>query len=396
MLVRPKQAAVLRYGWALVASAGAFFISLAMFPLLELNPFLVFLAAVAVAAWYGGLVPGLLATLLCSLLINYFFIIPFYSLSVASLVAAVELVIFVAVAVLISSLNASLLEARQRAEAAKAEVEAALQQAEAAQERLATVALENERLFREASDAMHARDELISFVSHDLKNPLTSIRMLARGVGGRLAATGDPELERLVEPIATVESAATKMAHLIEELEDTVHVHGGEPLRLDRRPVDLVALARQLAAEHQLLTRRHRIRVESELPVLFGRWDAARLDRVLGNLLGNAIKYSPDGGDILVSVARAANGAGDQAILSVRDHGLGVPADDLAQVFDRFHRGANVVNWISGTGVGLVSVKRIVESHGGTVAVQSEEGAGSVFTVRLPLAEEDPRDLPQL
>jgi signal transduction histidine kinase len=124
------------------------------------------------------------------------------------------------------------------------------------------------------------------------------------------------------------------------------------------------------------------------VPALFGDWDAARLGRVLANLLANAIKYSPQGGPITVDLKREEMDAGAFAVLAVRDQGLGIPAEDLPRIFEPFQRARNVVGRIGGSGLGLASVRQIVEQHGGTIAVTSEGGAGSTFTVRLPLKEQ--------
>jgi signal transduction histidine kinase len=111
-----------------------------------------------------------------------------------------------------------------------------------------------------------------------------------------------------------------------------------------------------------------------------GRWDRARLERVVDNLVSNAVKYSPGGGAVEVSVVQD----GRWAILTVRDQGIGIPPGDLHRVFERFARGGNV-GGIPGSGVGLAAVRHIAEQHGGTVAVESAEGRGTTVTVRLPL-----------
>ncbi|MBI3972567.1 MAG: ATP-binding protein [Chloroflexi bacterium] len=111
---------------------------------------------------------------------------------------------------------------------------------------------------------------------------------------------------------------------------------------------------------------------------------------MLGNLLDNAIKYSPNGGDILLTVWREDDGAGSWAVVQVRDHGLGIPSSSLERVFERFQRGDNVVGRIPGTGIGLTGVRQIVEQHGGAVSVDSREDEGSLFTVRLPLPSSIP------
>jgi signal transduction histidine kinase len=107
---------------------------------------------------------------------------------------------------------------------------------------------------------------------------------------------------------------------------------------------------------------------------------------VLGNLLGNAVKYSPAGGEVAVRVVRERDAGGRAwAVVAVRDQGIGIPVADLPHVFERYRRGSNVGGRIVGSGVGLAGARQIVEQHGGTIAVASEEGRGSTFSLRLPL-----------
>jgi signal transduction histidine kinase len=110
------------------------------------------------------------------------------------------------------------------------------------------------------------------------------------------------------------------------------------------------------------------------------------MERVIRNMLDNAIKYSPAGGDIVVRADAEECGDGTWAVLAIQDRGIGIPAADLPFVFDRFHRGGNVAGRIAGSGIGLTGARQIVEQHGGAIAVESREGEGSTFTLRLPLA----------
>ena len=120
-----------------------------------------------------------------------------------------------------------------------------------------------------------------------------------------------------------------------------------------------------------------------------GYWDTTRLERVISNLISNAIKYSPDGSEVVIEMMREDDEATSWAVLKVRDQGIGIPAKDLPFIFDRFHRGSNVVGRIEGTGLGLASARQIIEHHGGTIEATSQEGAGSTFIVRLPLTSLD-------
>jgi signal transduction histidine kinase/FixJ family two-component response regulator len=251
--------------------------------------------------------------------------------------------------------------------------------------RRAAIAVDNARLYRQAQDALRMRDEFISSVSHDLKTPLTTIKGLAQLLRRQAQRIDDPQAERLVEGLANIDSVTKKMTTLIGDLLDVTRLQSGRPLELQREPVDLVALARDSVAEHQAIAEGHTLRLVAEVPELVGTWDVARLERVLSNLLSNAIKYSPNGGTITVSVEREGGHERDSwARLTVQDQGVGIPAADLPHIFERFRRGRNVGR-IEGTGLGLAGVRRIVEQHGGTIAVDSHEGAGTTVTVRLPL-----------
>ena len=232
-----------------------------------------------------------------------------------------------------------------------------------------------------------AQEAFVDSVAHDLRNPLTAIRGNAQLLRRRLARDAAPDPARLGPGIEGIETGAARIADLIDELVDAARVRSGRAPELRRGEVDLVALARQAVAVHQRATDRHTVVLVADEPSLLGRWDRSRLERVLGNLLVNAIKYSPDGGTVTVRVAREAGPGGPAARLEVSDEGVGIPVADVPRVFDRFHRAANVGS-IAGTGLGLPGVRQIVEGHGGTVTVASREGEGSTFVVRLPLADE--------
>src|SRR6185437_1882621 len=130
---------------------------------------------------------------------------------------------------------------------------------------------------------------------------------------------------------------------------------------------------------------RDRFRVVTRQDVIVGSLDEHRVARVLSNLLSNAVKYSDPDSEIVVTTSVPDPGD-DWLEISVTDHGIGIPASDLHLLFERFRRGSNVEGQIRGSGLGLDSSKQIVEQHGGTIIVETEEGRGSTFIVRLPLA----------
>jgi signal transduction histidine kinase len=253
----------------------------------------------------------------------------------------------------------------------------------------AGLAIDNARLLAETQAAVRLRDEVLGAVSHDLKGPLSSIKGTAQLVQRR-AASGSVAPERLLEAMQRIDGAVIRMTSWIEELLDVAQMEAGRALSLRLDQVDLVELTAQTVADHQQSTAAHPIVLESALPRLDGWFDAARLRRVLDNLLSNAVKYSPGDEPIIVRVNRTEDPTGNWAILQVEDHGVGVPAADVAHVFERFHRAGNVVGRVGGTGIGLAGARQIVEQHGGRIELRSQEGQGSTFTVRLPLAGAPP------
>ena len=239
----------------------------------------------------------------------------------------------------------------------------------------------------QAEAAIQQRDEVLAGVSHDLAGPLARIRLYAEliqaeapslmpaGPAGQMAEWSD----RIV-------AATIIMKSIIQELVDVARLQMGQALRLDLRRTNLVGLARRLAGEHQAAGRL--VTVVSSCDELFGWWDEPRLSRVLNNLLDNALKYSPRPAAVDVQVDPVDDGGAAMAVLRVRDRGRGIPADDLPHVFERFYRGSNIDAHTAGSGLGLAVARQIVEQHGGTITVESREGVGSAFTIRLPLAPE--------
>jgi signal transduction histidine kinase len=254
----------------------------------------------------------------------------------------------------------------------------------------AALAMDNSRLYDEIQEAVRIRDEFLSSVSHDLKTPLTAIKGRAQLLRRRsIRDDARNGKDWMSEGLAQIDTTATRMSMLINELLDISRLQIGQPLELDRQPADLVHLVQASVADwqHEVMGQ-HEIEVETELPSLVGFWDIDRLDRVLVNLIANAVKYSPDGGKITLRLSREESAGEEWAVLAVIDQGIGIPAADLPHIFEPFTRAGNVIGRITGTGLGLAGSQRIIEQHGGTIEVASQEGSGSTFTLRLPLAKE--------
>ncbi len=247
----------------------------------------------------------------------------------------------------------------------------------------AALALDNARLHRDLQRAIHTRDEFFAAISHDLRNPLTAIRGAAQLLSRNLSRLNGDEATPFRSPVSILDSASSRMSRLIAGLLDLARLEMGRSLDLERASTDLVALTRRVVAEAQQATDRQQIRLDAADDVV-GHWDAGRLERVVANLLDNAIKYSGDGVEIAVGVARSERDGTPSAVLTVRDQGLGIPATDVPHVFDQFRRGSNVGS-VSGTGLGLAGARQIVEEHNGWISIDSEVGTGTTVTIELPL-----------
>ena len=232
-------------------------------------------------------------------------------------------------------------------------------------------------------DLERQREDFLASASHDLKGPLSAIAAQAQLIQYRISAS-TPDGERISRGAARIEQAAGRMAKLINELMDVARLRMGRPLTLDRKPTDLVEIVRRMVTETTSTARLHRVELRMESTQLVGVWDGFRVERILGNLLGNAVKYSPAGGEIRVTVDSREDERGPWATVEVRDEGIGIPADDLPRLFQPYHRARNV-GQIGGEGVGLAGARQVAEQHGGTITVESEEGKGSIFTLWLPL-----------
>ena len=249
------------------------------------------------------------------------------------------------------------------------------------------LALENARLLTRLQRSLRTRDDFLSSVAHDLRNPLTVIKMRAALLSSEVTKhQGNLAPERLTAATTRILAAADEMGSMIESIVDLMRGETGQRPNLRRTEVDMAALARDVAADQQQGSRRHEVKVHMPEAPVVAPVDAVRVRRIVRNLLTNAVKYSPEGSSIDVSVQhRAADGA-DWAVVEVRDRGMGIPERDLPHLFERFFRGENVIGRIPGTGLGLFGSRELAEQHGGRIEVMSVEGEGSTFALWLPQA----------
>ncbi len=226
-------------------------------------------------------------------------------------------------------------------------------------------------------DLARFKDDLLSMASHDLRTPVTVLKGQAQLMQRFLRrGTVDPaDFEERVDLIVESTDRLTRMLNLLLDLS---RIEAGR-LDLARQPMDLVHLTRRVVDNVQALAPNHSIELHHDHAVQ-GIWDSTRLEQVLQNLLTNAVKYSPDGGTVVVRVEATAR----TASVSVTDYGLGIPQDDLPHLFERFYR-VQRTNSLEGNGLGLYICQAIVSAHGGTLRAESPgPGLGSTFTLSLP------------
>jgi PAS domain S-box-containing protein len=237
----------------------------------------------------------------------------------------------------------------------------------------------------EAEAALRLRDEFLSIAAHELRTPLATLNGYAQLALRRLARDGKLEPERLVETLQAITGQSDKLNALLSQLLDVSRLELGK-LALERRPTDVVALVEQVVRGARARDGEHAISLAAPLS-LAAEVDPLRLEQVLTNLLDNAIKYSPHGGQIEVVVSQMAAEALE---ISVRDHGPGIPPEKRARIFERFYQ-AHGDGHKSGMGLGLHVSREIVELHGGEIFAEFPPDGGSRFVVRLPRAQPENR-----
>jgi hypothetical protein len=235
---------------------------------------------------------------------------------------------------------------------------------------------EHRAKLRAAEEAVAVREEFMRVASHELKTPLTGIKMGVQVLRRSFKHAKVTEGQTLA--INTIGAQVDKLARLVGRLLDTTRLEAGM-LPLDRVEVDLVQLVRTAVEQAGVITDKHDLVVTTGLERLVVHADSIRIEEVLSNLIDNAIKYSPSGGRIEVGLDQGQG----SAIITVRDHGIGVAPEDRSKLFERFYQ-AHPDR--SGMGLGLHITRSFVEMHGGTISVEFPQDGGTRFVVTLPLA----------
>ncbi len=365
-----------------VVGLGASILSVAIstaliYPLRQITPALstgvVYMLAVLVISIYWGLWLGIFTAVASATSFNFFHIPPTGNLDIANGENWVALVVFLAAAVLVSSLAEQSRARAREAEQRRGEASRAMQATMALlldRERLQAATIETEALRR--SDEV--KTALLRTVSHDLRSPLTAI--MAAGDALSAERIGDEDRRALAEAVSA-ESA--RLSRLVDKLLDLSRLEGGHAQpRLDWCSIEEVVAA----AVEDLGERGDLVRVSLDPDLPFVRADAAQLERAIANLLDNAVRYS--GGERALVRARALK---DRVAIRVVDRGPGIPHADLQRVFEPFYRGSDS-HPHEGSGLGLAIVRGLVEVNGGQVWAESTPSQGTTFVIEMPLESE--------
>lgn len=250
-----------------------------------------------------------------------------------------------------------------------------------------SVAITNARLFTQLQQVDEEREQFLSIVSHELRTPLTPLKALAQLQLGRLRRSqerGTPmDLEALERNLESIERQVDRMNGLVSDLLSVSRAGRGQ-LDMERAPFDLAAEVRDVVGRYVAATReegRHSFAIDSPDTLTFDG-DQARIEQLLMNLIGNAVKYSPRGGQVAIQLARQ-NGAAE---IAISDQGIGIPAPDLSRLGSAFTRGIGKAATFAGMGIGLYVAKIVAEGHGGSLQLESAgEDKGTTVRVRLPL-----------
>ena len=233
-------------------------------------------------------------------------------------------------------------------------------------------------------EAERLKDEFIGIAAHELRTPLAVVKGFAQTLIVQTARGKGPELaDWQTEAIQDIDQATSRLVELTEDLLDVTRLQAGR-LQLQFEPTDLVALVQRTLKRFSVTTERHQIAVETAEENIVVTIDPRRIEQVVSNLISNAIKYSPDGGNIEIAIR--ADMSANTALLCIRDYGIGIPSYQQGRIFSRFMRADNAhAHNIGGTGLGLYLCRELIERHNGRIWFESVEGQGSTFYVSLPL-----------
>jgi two-component system sensor histidine kinase KdpD len=343
-MLQVTRSMLLRYGVAVLFVMLALLLAALLRPWLEQSVFLLFFSAVMMSAWYSGLGPGLLATLLSLSIIEYYLLSPVWGQTIP------RLIIFVLMSILISSLN----EARKRSEVKQRSLTEALKQS-------------NE-----------LKSALLASISHDLRTPLTSIRA---AIDSLMNEEFNWDKATLRELHLIISEEVHRLTKLVENLLEMARIEAGE-LHCSPQWGSVAEICDNALEQCAVELRHHLVRMDCPENLPGVKVDARLIAEALTQVVENAAKYSPRGSEILVR----GRLDGNQLSISVADQGPGIAREDMDRIFDNLYR-SSLPNIHSnhGTGMGLAIARGMIKAHGGKIRVESTPGRGATFIIELPV-----------
>lgn len=341
-----------------------------------------------VIAWLWGVGPALLGIVLSFFVLDTLIIPPYGVFTFSGWSDVIIYLPFFITQLLVVLITAQREKAQQRSFVAEQQAQTHAQELADANQVLAHSNDHLEQLNTHLAEVNQLKDYFLSQASHELKNPITTIRGQTQFVLRRLARSQQTIPEQLSLPthLEKIEEQTRRLQALIEDLLDISSLNSGKiPLRLTQ--CDLGSLCREVIEDQRALSDRH---IELELPSepLIFQADSQRLTQVIINLVSNAVKYSPENSVIHVCAGREPS----HLILTVHNDGPAIPQEQQSHIFEPFYRSPEVErSSIQGSGLGLAISKEIVERHEGQIKVESSEGKGTTFIVELPLQGVSPR-----
>ena len=379
---------VKQYGIAALASGTTFGLVLFLWGILHFVPHMLFAIPVVLVSRYAGRGPSVLTILLSIVAVA----VTFFIATGPSGHTFAELLfhagLFAVVAFVINSSTEALRKAHREAERSAVHLEYLNVELEQQIEEIQTLSEDLQRTNQSlavardtAVDATRAREEMLAVVAHDLRSPLNLVLMTTQ-----LFADGELSKERTSELLATIQRAAQRMNRLIQDLLEIVRQESGR-MALDVHDISAACLLAQTTEIFQSTAMEKGISLRvTKAPADLDVWaDAERIVQVMSNLVGNALKFVPRGGSIVLKCKKK----GMEAIFSVTDSGLGITPEDLHKLFEKFWQRRRSDK--RGIGLGLTIAKGIVEAHGGGIWAESRVGVGSTFYFSLPVVSQDKR-----
>lgn len=323
-----------------------------------------------VSVWYGGVTAGLLTNILTAIGIDYFFLYPYHTMQIRSMMDIIQLVAFVLEGVVITYIIDST-HGYERIEEYKRQDKENKKQMQELQKQLAI-----------AKQEVASRDEFLAIASHELKTPLTTVVLQIQTTlhNIRNVSLSEFSVEHLLRMLQSMQNQTKRLTQMINDLLN-ISLITTHKMELEKEEMDLATLITDVAESFKEKFEKEGSYISVDIhDSIVGKWDKLRLEQVLDNLISNALKY---GNKKPVSIALEKEDT--SALIHVKDNGIGLKNGDKETIFSLFKRGESERDY-KGLGIGLYIAQQIILLHGGTIMAKSNPEGGTIFTIRLPLS----------